>query len=145
MPGQNDFAAEIRRKLARDSDLAERVAEATLNAQIAEQILAAREAAHLTQTALASLANTTQSVIARMEDADYEGHSLKLLQRIADALGLVLRVEFYAKYEPAQQIQSTAAYADTFKVAWQPPEAVDKPQTGWQNVQVTVRSVGSAA
>ena len=29
---------------------------------------------------------TKQSVIARLEDADYEGHSLSMLQRIADAL-----------------------------------------------------------
>lgn len=29
---------------------------------------------------------TTQSVISRLEDADYEGHSLTMLQRIAEAL-----------------------------------------------------------
>ena len=35
---------------------------------------------------------TTQSVISRLEDADYEGHSLSMLQRIATALRMRLKV-----------------------------------------------------
>jgi transcriptional regulator with XRE-family HTH domain len=49
-------------------------------------ILAAREGAGLTQGQLAKLVGTTQSVISRLEDADYEGHSLSMLRRIAAAL-----------------------------------------------------------
>lgn len=57
-----------------------------LNARVAEMILAARERAELTQAQLARLVGTTQSVISRLEDADYEGRSLTMLQRIAEAL-----------------------------------------------------------
>jgi hypothetical protein len=35
---------------------------------------------------------TTQSVISRLEDADYEGHSLAMLRRIARAVGYVVQV-----------------------------------------------------
>ncbi|MBW4552423.1 MAG: helix-turn-helix transcriptional regulator [Aphanocapsa sp. GSE-SYN-MK-11-07L] len=40
----------------------------------------------MTQQQLADRIGTKQSVIARLEDADYEGHSLSMLQRIAGAL-----------------------------------------------------------
>ncbi len=61
----------------------------------AQIILEAREAAGLTQRQLAELVGTKQPAIARLEDADYEGHTLSMLQRIADALGqrLLLRME----------------------------------------------------
>jgi transcriptional regulator with XRE-family HTH domain len=45
-----------------------------------------RTEAGLTQKELADLVGTTQSVISRLEDADYEGHSLFMLRRIATAL-----------------------------------------------------------
>ena len=48
----------------------------------------------LTQKQLAELVGTTQSVIARLEDADYEGHSLSMLQRIAAAVNKRLEVRF---------------------------------------------------
>lgn len=38
------------------------------------------------QTQLARLIGTSQPTIARLEDADYQGHSLSMLQRIAAAL-----------------------------------------------------------
>ncbi len=45
--------------------------EATLNAEIAQIIYDARTEARLTQQKLADLVGTSQSVIARLEDADY--------------------------------------------------------------------------
>jgi hypothetical protein len=33
-------------------------------------------------------------VISRLEDADYEGHSLSMLQRIAAALGQCIEIRF---------------------------------------------------
>ncbi len=48
--------------------------------------------AGLSQTQLAKLIGRTQSVISRLEDADYDGHSLAVLQRIADALHRRLEV-----------------------------------------------------
>ena len=43
---------------------------------------------------LADRIGTHQSVIARLEDADYDGHSLSMLWKIADAIGAELKVEF---------------------------------------------------
>ena len=60
----------------------------------ARAIYDAREAAGLTQQALAKLVGTSQSTIARLEDADYDGHTLKLLNRIAAALHQQLEVKF---------------------------------------------------
>lgn len=77
---------------ADDPKLREAVEEQKLNARVAEMILEAREAAGLSQEALAKLVGTTQSVISRLEDADYEGHSLTMLQRIAEALHQKLEV-----------------------------------------------------
>ena len=69
-----------------DRKIREAIEEQKLNARVAEMIVAARERAKLTQTQLARLVGTTQSVISRLEDADYEGRSLTMLARIADAL-----------------------------------------------------------
>jgi transcriptional regulator with XRE-family HTH domain len=54
----------------------------------------ARTLAGLTQQQLAELVGTKQPVIARLEDADYEGHSLAVLQRIAAALGMRVEIRF---------------------------------------------------
>lgn len=69
-----------------DPDLQEMVQVASVNAEVAQLIYTARTQAGLTQQDLADLINTQQPVIARLEDADYEGHSLSMLQRIAQAL-----------------------------------------------------------
>ena len=51
-----------------------------------------REEAGLTQAELAGKTGTTQSVIARLEDAEYRGHSLSMLERIAAACGVNLKL-----------------------------------------------------
>ncbi len=51
-----------------------------------------REGARLTQTELAKKMGTTQSVIARLEDAEYAGHSLTMLERVAAACGVALKL-----------------------------------------------------
>jgi len=53
---------------------------------IARQVFELRTQAGLSQVQLAKLVGTTQSVISRLEDADYTGHSLSMLRRIAYAL-----------------------------------------------------------
>ena len=68
-------------------------------ANIAEQIYNLRTQAGLTQQQLAKRIGTTQSVISRLEDADYEGHSLSMLRRIAEVLDSRVEVRFV----PAKQ------------------------------------------
>ena len=68
--------------------------EARANEEIARKICELRGAAKLTQTQLAKLVGTTASVICRLEDADYEGHSLAMLRRIAGALNQRVEIRF---------------------------------------------------
>ena len=61
--------------------------EAGANLDVAMMIYRLRKQARLTQSALAKRVGTTASAISRLEDADYEGHSLAMLRRIAGVLG----------------------------------------------------------
>lgn len=51
-----------------------------------------REDAGLSQYELATKTGATQSMIARLEDAEYIGHSLVMLERIAIACGMTLKL-----------------------------------------------------
>ncbi len=62
--------------------------------RIAQMIYDARTAAQLTQSQLAEKVGTTQSVISQLEDADYEGHSLSMLRRVAAALDQRIEIRF---------------------------------------------------
>ena len=75
-----------------DAEMRDLIAEESVNAQVAQMIFAARTAAGLTQKELAALIGSKQPVIARLEDADYEGHSVSMLHRIASALGKQLDI-----------------------------------------------------
>jgi len=77
-----------------DFELRQMIEEEYVNIQVAQMICDARVSAGLTQTQLAELIGTHQSTIARLEDSDYRGHSLKMLKRIASALNLNLEVRF---------------------------------------------------
>ncbi|WP_395742406.1 helix-turn-helix transcriptional regulator [Prosthecobacter sp.] len=61
---------------------------------VARKIHDLRVQAGLSQRALAKLVGTTASVICRLEDADYEGHSLAMLNRIAAALHRRVEIRF---------------------------------------------------
>ena len=80
-----------------DRELRAMVDEELLNLEVAQLIYDARTAAALTQTRLAEMVGTSQSVIARLEDSDYDGHSLSMLRRIADALGQRIELRFLPK------------------------------------------------
>ena len=77
-----------------DPELRRMINEANINGAIAQTIYDARTAAGLTQAQLAKLAGTKQPVISQLEDADYQGHSLSMLRRIAEALGKRLELRF---------------------------------------------------
>jgi ribosome-binding protein aMBF1 (putative translation factor) len=67
---------------------------ARANDQVARKIVDLRTQAGLSQRQLAKLVGTTASVICRLEDADYEGHSLAMLNRIAAALNRRVEICF---------------------------------------------------
>ncbi len=77
-----------------DEELQQMIADETVNAEVARLIYKVRKAAGLTQTELAELIGSKQPVIARLEDADYEGHSLTMLQRIAISLNQRIEINF---------------------------------------------------
>lgn len=66
----------------------------TLNARVAHEVYQVRTRFGLTQRQLAVRVGTTASVICRLEDNDYGGHSLRMLQRIAFVLGQKVEVRF---------------------------------------------------
>ena len=76
--------------------------EARAHAEVARQIHQLRTKAGLTQQQLAKLIGTAPSVISRLEDADYEGHSLSMLKRIAEALDKRVEIRFV----PAKRLRT---------------------------------------
>jgi DNA-binding transcriptional regulator YiaG/putative component of toxin-antitoxin plasmid stabilization module len=71
------------------------------NAEIARKIYGLRENVGVTQHKLAKLAGTTVAVIRQLEEADYEGHALAMLNRIAAALNK--RVEIHLRSRSSKQ------------------------------------------
>jgi len=75
----------------------ERIAEleqARSDGLVARKIYHLRTQAGLSQRALAKMVGTTASVICRLEDADYDGHSMAMLNRIAAALDRRVEIRF---------------------------------------------------
>jgi ribosome-binding protein aMBF1 (putative translation factor) len=89
-------AVAILDRMAGDSPGLKRLTEeARINAAVAQLIYDARQKAGLSQAELAERIGSKQAVISRLEDADYDGHSLTMLQRIAAALGKAISIEFH--------------------------------------------------
>jgi transcriptional regulator with XRE-family HTH domain len=65
-----------------------------INSQVAQMIYKIRTDKGITQKELAKRINTTQSVISRLEDSDYKGHSLAMLQKISISLGSKINITF---------------------------------------------------
>jgi DNA-binding XRE family transcriptional regulator len=68
--------------------------EARVNDAVARKIYELRTRAGLTQRELAKRVGTTASVICLLEDADYAGHSMAMLNRIAAALDRRVEIRF---------------------------------------------------
>ena len=62
--------------------------------EVAKRIYDLRTKAGLSQRELAKKVGTTASVICRLEDVDYEGHSLSMMKRIAAALDRRVEIRF---------------------------------------------------
>lgn len=82
-----------------DQELRGLVEQESINAHVAHLIYTARKAAGLTQQKLADMIGTHQPVIAQLEDADYEGHSLTMLQKVAKALHQRLEIRLLPEEE----------------------------------------------
>jgi transcriptional regulator with XRE-family HTH domain len=81
-------------KLMKNEEFRKRVDEEYQNICIGEQIARIRHRANLTQDALAKRIRTTKSAISRYENSDYKSYSIPLLNRIAEACGAVLKIDF---------------------------------------------------
>jgi len=92
------------RYVGEDPELAAAFEEELSAADIASQIYNLRKRAGLSQRQLAAKVGTTASVICRLEDSDYGGHSLSMLKRIAAALGRQVKILFV----PAGRRRATA-------------------------------------
>jgi transcriptional regulator with XRE-family HTH domain len=125
MATTRNLAEIIRRRLASDATLAAAVEAERLRADIGAAIFEARTRAGLTQEELADLVEMHQSAIARLEDADYDGHSLRVLRRIAVALGKRVHVAFVDQY---LNLPSTCSEEFTLRFpAWSEEETQWKP------------------
>lgn len=91
--GRSGASALLReRYIGDDPQRLARLDEERVSADVAQLIYDVRTDAGLSQTELAELVGTTQSVISRLEDSDYGGRSLTMLERIARALNKRLKI-----------------------------------------------------
>jgi len=90
----SDALAIIDRRHFRTAQAQVELAEAQESAAVARAIHDMRIKAGLTQKELADLIGTTHTAISRLENDDYQGHSLAMLRRIAAALGRRVEVRF---------------------------------------------------
>ncbi len=63
---------------------------------LALKIAKLREKKGLSQKQMAKLMGTSQQAISRIESGDYEGFTLKTLEKIAEATGTRVKIEFVA-------------------------------------------------
>jgi len=63
---------------------------------LAMKIAKLREKKGLSQQQLAKLMGTSQQAISRIEIGDYQGFTLKTIEKIADATGTRVKIEFVA-------------------------------------------------
>ena len=92
------------RYVGTDRELAAAFEEGLSAADVASQIYTLRSRLGLSQRQLAAKVGTTASVICRLEDAAYEGHSLSMLRRVARALDREVKIVFI----PTGRRQATA-------------------------------------
>ena len=64
--------------------------------KLAMKIAKLREKKGLSQQQLAKLMGTSQQAVSRIESGEYEGFTLKTLEKIAEATGTKVKIEFVA-------------------------------------------------
>ncbi|MHB1679964.1 MAG: helix-turn-helix domain-containing protein [bacterium] len=94
----------------KDKELAKDYYKELEKARIAIEITHFREKLGITQKELAKIINTTQSVIARLENPEYKKYSLSTLRKVAEALKLELNVSFKEKGVEKYEEKNTAMH-----------------------------------
>ncbi len=90
------------RYIGDDSEQKEAFEQALADYDVARKIYDLRTKAGLSQRKLAQRIGTTASVICQLEDADYQGHSLSMLRRIASVLNKRVEIRFVSIKRKAQ-------------------------------------------
>ena len=95
-----------------DPDFVARFEQAGKAWDIAMKMALLRKEAGLSQKELAQIVGTSQQQISRLESPAYEGHSLSMLRRVAEALGAKVHVEIERKRRTkhAAVAESKASY-----------------------------------
>lgn len=84
----------------RDPDFAARFDRAGRAWDIAMKMALLRKKAGFSQKELAQIVGTSQQQISRLESPSYEGHSLSMVRRVAEALDAELHVEIQPRKRP---------------------------------------------
>lgn len=93
MSKTTDAVAIIDSLIGNDEEMQQMVFEASLNAEVGQLVFDTRHQAGLTQEQLANLIGVDISVIVDVEEADYDGNALLILQKVATALNQKLKLD----------------------------------------------------
>jgi DNA-binding XRE family transcriptional regulator len=93
--GVRTFKSRLREDL-KDPEFKKHYDEEKQALQLAMKIAALREQKGLSQRQLAKLMGTSQQAISRIESGEYEGFTLKTLEKIAEATGMKVKIDFVA-------------------------------------------------
>jgi DNA-binding XRE family transcriptional regulator len=84
------------RKDIKDPEFKKHYQEERQALKLAMKIAELRDQKGLSQQELAKLMGTSQQAISRIESGEYEGFTLKTLEKIAEATGMRVKIEFVA-------------------------------------------------
>ena len=99
MRGKTNFDRYLEEQM-KDPNFAARFEKAGQAWEVAMQLAALRKESGLSQKELANLLGTSQQQISRLESPGYEGHSLSMIRRVADALGATVRIRIEKDVSP---------------------------------------------
>ena len=93
--GVRTFKSRLREEI-KDPEFKRHYDEERQALKLAMKITALREQKGLSQQQLAKLMGTSQQAISRIESGEYEGFTLKTLEKVAEATGMKGKIDFVA-------------------------------------------------
>ncbi|MGK7927317.1 MAG: multiprotein-bridging factor 1 family protein [Spirulina sp.] len=93
MKKTTDAVKIINNLIGDDREMQQAIAKAYLNAKIGQLIYDTRQQARLSQQELADAIGVDESIIEDLEEGDYEGDGLVMLQKIAKTIDFSLKIE----------------------------------------------------